>query len=269
MLQVSVIDLVIVHSPYRPGECFEGQVGVHNAQSGCGDLSVRVDPGDAGRRESWRALETTVRRGLVRAIGLSDYNVEQLRAIVETATIRPAILQTGRSLSRRQDDVQTYCMRHGITVQSWGPLGSPILGAGFAKGPVPGKGPLAIDFNSHVLLSIAAAHAVSPQAVALRWVVQNGSALVVGTGNSEHMVSNSNIFGFKLTPAEMATLNAYSASSAPHALEIPATLALWAPQSVKGGLMAAAAVLVALALLHAIGRHDTLWAERTQGRCLI
>jgi len=203
MLQTLYIDLVILHSPMRPGPCFEGQVGVRNSAS-CGDLVVRTDPGDAGRLESWRALEITVKRGLVRAIGLSDYSVEQLKPIVASAEVPPALLQSVRNIGYRDDQLKAYCETHGIVLQSWGPLASPILGqrkaggAGFLP-PIP--------FEGETMSRVAASHGVSVFQIALKWVVQDGAALVVGTGNVNHMRSNSELFDWKLTAAEMAELD--------------------------------------------------------------
>lgn len=74
------------------------QVGVRNSAS-CGDLGVRFDPGDEGRLETWRALELAYKRGLVRAIGVSDFSLEQLRALVEKAIVKPAVLQYVRNVA--------------------------------------------------------------------------------------------------------------------------------------------------------------------------
>ena len=90
MLQTSYLNLVITHGPNRPGSCFEGQVGERNAQTSCGDLRSSFDPGDDGLAETWRALELTVNRKLVRAIGVSDHSVAQLEALLRTAMTRAA-----------------------------------------------------------------------------------------------------------------------------------------------------------------------------------
>ena len=130
MLQVEYIDLVILHGPMRPGECFEGQVGERNSAS-CGDLTVRVDPGDEGRQESWRALESTVRRGIVRAVGVSNFRVNHLEAIRRVATLPISVNQVALTAKVHDDALIAYCHAHGITLQAFAPLGSPILGKGF------------------------------------------------------------------------------------------------------------------------------------------
>ena len=241
MLQTDYLDLVILHGPRRPGACFEGQVGVRNAQSGCthevpvGDEDhpwKAYDPGDAGRLESWRALEVAQLRGLTRAIGLSDFSVEQIGPILAKARIPPALLQTNFQMASRFQrpealKLKAYCDAHGIVTQAWGPLGSPILGRGFD--PQEPEKPFLrqVDYESGALRAIAAAHGVSTRQAALRWILESGAAIVVGTGNPEHMRSDAALFGFSLSPAEMAVLDsgaalAHERRPSPAAAEAPA-----------------------------------------------
>ena len=63
-----------------------------------------------------------------------------------------------------------------------------------------------MDFGSEAFQSIAAAHGVSPQQVALKWILQQKATFVVGSGNPAHMVSDSRLFHFNLTSAEIALL---------------------------------------------------------------
>jgi diketogulonate reductase-like aldo/keto reductase len=138
--------------------------------------------------------------------GLSDYSISQLRPIVESATFPVSVLQTTRNLGRHDDELQAYCRTNGITIQSWGPLASPILGAGFPKEVLARLMP-PIDWQNPRLAAMATRYAVTVYQVALRWVLQDGSALVVGTGDPSHMADDARVFHFELSEEEMTYLS--------------------------------------------------------------
>ena len=119
-LQVDYLDLVIQHTPTRPLDCFAGAVGRWNFEK-CGTWTHDIDPGDAGRQDGWRALEVAQKQGLVRAIGVSDYSVSQLNAIVEIATVIPAVLQTPLSPATHDAQMARFCAEHGIIRQVTAP----------------------------------------------------------------------------------------------------------------------------------------------------
>ena len=73
--------------------------------------------------------------------------------------------------------------------------------------------PTAGDFSSPVIKRIAGAHSVSVAQVCLRWVLQRGCVMAVGTGSdaekaAEYAKEDLNLYGFELTATEMKTLNA-------------------------------------------------------------
>lgn len=86
----------------------------------------------------------------------------------------------------------SYCKAHGIQLQAWSPLGG-------AAGSV---------FADPTIKAVASAHKVSPAQVAVKWSLQRGVAVVVGTDNQEHMASDLDVWSFELTPAEMSKIDA-------------------------------------------------------------
>jgi len=195
MLNTSYLDLLLLHVPLRlKPQCWDLlSSGTH---PGC--ETPFYDPGKEGRQEAWRALEMLVQQKKVRAIGLSDFSVQQILDILEIATVRPAVLQTHWAPGQHNSTLFAFCGKHNITIQAWGALGAGNWG----------KRILSLPELKH----IAAAHSspariISTAQVVLRWSVQLGNALIAGTGNIKHMNSDMQIFDFSLSDAEMKVIS--------------------------------------------------------------
>ena len=135
-----------------------------------------------------------MRAGRVRAIGLSDFSQEMIASeILPNATITPAVLETHWAPGKHDDALLAFCKAHGITLQAWGALNAGNWGPSILK--------------NKVLVDIAAAHKVSTAQVGLRWSVQQGIAVIAGTGSVAHMASDLDLWSFSLTPAEMAAIS--------------------------------------------------------------
>ncbi len=85
--------------------------------------------------------------------------------------------------------------RHGIHTESWGPLGQ-------------GKYDL---FGMPAIQRAAGAHGVTPAQVVVRWHLQSGIIVFPKTASRERMANNFDVFGFELTPGEMAAIDALDA----------------------------------------------------------
>lgn len=74
---------------------------------------------------TWRAMEALVEKGLVRCIGVSNVNSEQLSRLLKSCTIKPVINQVEVSLVLNQRKLIKYCKDNGIEVAAFSPLGRP------------------------------------------------------------------------------------------------------------------------------------------------
>ncbi len=70
-------------------------------------------------------MEKQVDAGLVKSIGISNFNEEQIERIVKNARIKPANLQVELHVLFQQKPLRDFCSKHGITVCAYSPLGSP------------------------------------------------------------------------------------------------------------------------------------------------
>jgi diketogulonate reductase-like aldo/keto reductase len=81
-------------------------------------------PSDFGRTlEAYRALETLLKDGKVRAIGVSNFMVEHLTNLLHKAEVVPAVNQIELHPYFQQPDVQALNAEHGIVTQAWSPIG--------------------------------------------------------------------------------------------------------------------------------------------------
>lgn len=70
-------------------------------------------------------MEKQVKLGHTRSIGVSNFNIEQIENILDSAEIKPANLQIEIHVFLQQQEIVEFCQRNGITVTAYSPLGSP------------------------------------------------------------------------------------------------------------------------------------------------
>lgn len=143
---------------------------------------------------TWKTLEGLQQKGTLRSIGVSNFKIKDLEALLETATIAPAVNQIEYNVFSHDDELVQYCSQHNITVEAYSPLGSP----GRQKSSV---------FTDPTIGGIAKAHNVSAAQVALRWIVQAGHILTVLSEETTHQENDADIFSFELTKEEMTILD--------------------------------------------------------------
>jgi D-xylose reductase len=151
--------------------------------------------------ETWRAMEDLVRAGLVRTIGVSNYNVALLRELLATASIRPAVLQVELHPLLTQDKLLRFCRQEQIAVTAFSPLGSPSyvpLGMARAEESL---------LDHPTITGIAQSVKRTPAQVLLRWGIQRGTAVIPKTSRVERLIENLTITDFELSDAEMAMIS--------------------------------------------------------------
>lgn len=73
----------------------------------------------------FQKLEECQRSGLVRNLGLSNFNEEQIKEIWKSATFKPQVLQVELHTYFQQQELRAFCNEHDIIVTAYAPLGSP------------------------------------------------------------------------------------------------------------------------------------------------
>ncbi len=182
---------------------------LHGFDKGAGKLGVdQIDllilhqalPSDFDRTlEAYRALETLLADGRVRAIGVSNFMVDHLTALLERATVVPAVNQIEVHPYFAQRDVQAFGAQHGILTQAWSPIG----GITFYR-----EGEHTSTLQDPVIGEIAKVHGRTPAQVMLRWHLQQGRSVIPKSTKPARIAENFDVFGFELTGEQLAAIDA-------------------------------------------------------------
>ena len=143
-------------------------------------------------RTGYRHLEEAYKAGKVRAIGISNFPIEELRRLLGESDIKPSLIQVECHPYFPQTELKALLKEHNIALQAWYPLG--------------GRGNASI-MSEPVIAEIAKTHGKSPAQVILRWHVQLGHSIVPGSKTPSHIAENLDLFDFELTNEEMAQIN--------------------------------------------------------------
>jgi 2,5-diketo-D-gluconate reductase A len=139
---------------------------------------------------AWRALETLVDDGLVRAIGVSNFQPAHLERLLADTDVAPAVNQIELHPYLQQRDVRELHARHGIVTGAWSPLG---------------RGNVLAD---PTIGALARKHAVSPAQIIVRWHLQLGNIVIPKSVTPDRIRSNLDVFSFALDGPDLARIDA-------------------------------------------------------------
>mmetsp|Transcript_53620 Transcript_53620/g.83519 ORF Transcript_53620/g.83519 Transcript_53620/m.83519 type:complete len:327 (+) Transcript_53620:37-1017(+) len=186
-LGVDYIDLVLIHFPC-PASLF----------TGCGKEYANE------RRDTYEGLAELRKQGRIRAVGVSNYGVDQVEEIFHAFHEYPAVNQVQYHLAYHNDTLLRKMKDVGTVLEAWASLGGPT---------VHGKTPT-IPLSDPRLGKIAKKYNASSAQVIFRWETQKGVVPVTATCDQAHATGDLNSFFFKLSDEDIATLDAMKPAQA-------------------------------------------------------
>lgn len=140
----------------------------------------------------YKQMEKAYRDGKVRAIGLSNFNEEQICEILNICEVKPSVLQTEVHPYYQEKELKKFLSHEDIKIQAWYPLGH-------------GDSKL---LNEPYFTQLAQKYGKTNAQIILRWHIQDGNIVIPGSKNNDHIKDNFDIFDFKLTENEMSEISA-------------------------------------------------------------
>jgi 2,5-diketo-D-gluconate reductase A len=143
--------------------------------------------------ETWKAFIDMRAEGLVRSIGVSNFQPAHLERIIAETGEMPAINQIELHPYFQQRGLRHEHQQLGIVTEAWSPL---------AQGKV---------LDDPVICKIADSHAKTPGQIVIRWHLQIGNVVIPKSVTPERIEENFNVFDFELSAAEIEAIDTLDA----------------------------------------------------------
>lgn len=167
-LDLEVLDLYLIHAPWP----------WHDIGRDC----------TQGNIESFKAMIDLYHQGRIRAIGVSNFSITDLQAVIDATGFVPHVNQIRFYISDTQSDIVAFCQQHGILVEAYSPL---------ATGRI---------VDNPKLQSMAAAKGVTVAQVCIRYCLEKNTLPLPKTTSKVRMMENAAV-DFVLSPTEVAYLD--------------------------------------------------------------
>ena len=167
------LDMMIIHSP-------QPWVKVNQSE----DRYVE------GNRAAWKALEDAYNAGKLKAIGVSNFQIEDIESLLQAAKIKPMVNQILLHISNTPIELVDYCQKNDIAIEAYSPI---------AHGEI---------LNQPEIKKMADKYGVSVPQLCIRYTLQLGAISLPKTRNPEHMRSNA-LVDFEISAEDMEVLKSF------------------------------------------------------------
>jgi 2,5-diketo-D-gluconate reductase A len=140
--------------------------------------------------EAWKALVELKEEGRVKSVGVSNFSVSHLKQIIDATGVVPSVNQIELHPRFQQKELAAYHLEHGITTESWSPLGHGTL------------------LRDPTLKALAQKHGKTPAQVVIRWHLDRGYIAIPKSVTPSRIRENFDVFDFSLDADDLATIAA-------------------------------------------------------------
>jgi aldehyde reductase len=193
-LQLDYLDLYLVHFPVATRH-----TGVGTTDSALGEDGVLDIDTTISLETTWHAMEGLVSSGLVRSIGISNYDIFLTRDCLAYSKIKPAVNQIETHPYFQRESLVKFCHKHGICVTAHTPLGG-------AAANTEWFGTVSC-LDDQVLKGLAEKYKKTAAQIALRWGIQRNSVVIPKSSKLERLKENFQVFDFELSKEDVELIS--------------------------------------------------------------
>lgn len=130
---------------------------------------------------TWKAFEELYEKGLIRAIGISNFMPHHIESLMKTAKIKPMVNQLKLCPGITQDEIVTYCNKENIVVEAYSPFGTGAI------------------FSCEEMKALSAKYGKTIGQLCLRWCLEMDFVSLPKSANPMRIKENTEIFDFELS----------------------------------------------------------------------
>jgi len=139
--------------------------------------------------ETWKAMVRLLQEQKTRAIGVSNYDIDDLSQLMQSSDVLPAVDQVEFHPFLYQERLLRFCEKNGIQMEAYSPL---------TRG---------MRISHPTIVAVANKYRKTPAQVLIRWSLQHGLVVIPKSVHEERILENSKVFDFELEPEDMEHLN--------------------------------------------------------------
>ncbi|XP_053977898.1 aldo-keto reductase family 1 member B1-like isoform X2 [Hylaeus volcanicus] len=189
-LGLQYLDLYLMHSPMA----FKDSDKIFPTDS---DGNILIE--DTDYLDTWHAMESLVEKGLVKNIGVSNFNSQQIERVLSNCKIKPVTNQVECHPYLNQKKLSDFCKTKGVTITAYSSFGAPDRPNADQNEPRILEDPK--------IKEIAAKYKKSPAQIVLRHQVQWGHLVIPKSVTKSRIQENLDIFDFEINAEDMNALN--------------------------------------------------------------
>ncbi|XP_030944827.1 NADP-dependent D-sorbitol-6-phosphate dehydrogenase-like [Quercus lobata] len=189
-LQLDYLDLYLLHFPIATSHTGVGTTASALDENKELDIDTTIS-----LETTWHDMEDLVSMGLVRSIGISNYDIFLTRDCLAYSKVKPAVNQFESHPYFQRDSLVKFCRKHGICATAHTPLGGSV-----ANTELFGSDSC---LDEPILKGLAKKYKKSVVQIVLRWNIQRNTVVIPKTSKLERLRENFQVFDFKLTKEDM------------------------------------------------------------------
>ncbi len=190
-LQLDYLDLYLIHWPvnFQPNIVFPKRP------------EEFIAPDDIPIIETWQAMESMVKKGLCRFIGVCNFNLTRLIDLKRQAKIQPVMNQIELHPYLQQVKMLEYCNEHDVLLTAYSPLGSADRPAALKKDNEPSL------LHHPLILKIAEEGDITPAQVLLVWGLSRGTVVIPKSVNPKRLQENFLAADLELKNSDLSSID--------------------------------------------------------------